>query len=272
MQHARLIRSVSASITAAALAGVLVVACQENTGPSSRAAIINGPIQAFGQGSAHSWVQLDSVGSPSAVGIAFTESALVGLPTTVSGPSPTALMATLPFPAEAAGTGFDHAELGWNPNGHDPQMIYGAPHFDAHFYLVSQATQHAIVPSDPAFGAKASNLPASSFVPTGYVPPPGNVAASAVPQMGVHWTDVRSPEFNGQPFTRTFIYGSWDGKYIFLEPMISRAYLESHPNVTQAIPQPAQWAAAGAAPTTWTVAYDAGAKEFRITLGGLTRH
>ena len=90
--------------------------------------------------------------------------------------------------------------------------------------------------------------------------------------MGLHWTDTKSSEFSGQPFTNTFIYGSWDGQYIFLEPMITKAYLESHPvNATKNIPQPAQWSKAGSYPTTYTVNYDATAKEFRITLGGLIK-
>jgi hypothetical protein len=216
-------------------------------------------------------MQTDATGAPVSLGVALTESALAGLPTTVSGPSPTAVMATLPLPAGAAVTGFDHAEIGWNPLGHEPAALYGAPHFDLHFYTVSSATQLAILPSDPQWAAKASALPADAFVPTGYAPPPAPIAASAVPQMGVHWTDVKSPELNGQPFTSTFIYGSWDGRFIFLEPMVTKAFLETHPNVTRQIPQPARWAQAGAYPTSYTVAYDAAAKEYRFTLGGLAK-
>jgi hypothetical protein len=253
-----------------AAAGV-AVGCSNDTSPTL-ATLSYGPTVAFGQGAARTWVQTDDHGAPSSLGIALTEAALVGLPTTVSGPSPTALMASLPLPAAAAGTGFDHAEIGWNPNGHEPPQLYGQPHFDLHFYQVSMSTQMAILPSDPQFGAKAANLPAAAFVPAGYVPPPAPIAASAVPQMGVHWTDVKAPELNGQPFTNTFIYGSWDGKFIFLEPMVSKTYLETHPNTTQSIPQPAQWASAGSHPTTYSVAWDAGAKEFRFTLGGLVKH
>ena len=36
----------------------------------------------------------------------------------------------------------------------------------------------------------------------------------------------------GKTFTETFIYGSWDGKFIFLEPMITKAYLESLKNTS----------------------------------------
>ena len=249
------------------------LSCSDGTTAVDKSALVYGPPVAFAQGSARSWVQMDGGGAASAIGIALSETALNGLPTTVSGPSPTAIMATLPLPAEAAGTGFDHAEIGWNPLGHDPLRIYGLPHFDMHFYTVTSATQLAIVPNDPQWATKAANLPSGAYVPVGYVAPPAPIAASAVPQMGVHWTDVTSPEFNGQGFSSTFIYGSWDGQFIFLEPMITKAYLDSHPsNAIRTIPQPAQWARSGSYPTTYGVNYDAAAKEFRITLGGLTKH
>ena len=127
------------------------------------------------------------------------------------------------------------------------------------------------LPNDPQFATKAANFPAAAYVPAGYVPPPGPAAANAIPQMGLHWTSTSASELNGQAFTSTFIYGSWDGRFIFLEPMITKAYLESHPNVTSPIAQPTTWAAAGYYPTTSTVKYDPTAKEYRIVLGGLTK-
>jgi hypothetical protein len=56
---------------------------------------------------------------------------------------------------------------------------------------------------------------------------------TAIPRMGTHWPDMRSPELQGmlgnpqgyRPFTTTFIYGSWDGDFIFAEPMITRAFI-----------------------------------------------
>ena len=250
----------------------VAIACSDSATGVDKSALVYGPTVAFGQGSARAWVQTDAGGAASSIGIALTETALTGLPTTVSGPSPTAIMASLPLPVEAAGTAFDHAEIGWNPLGHDPVPIYGQPHFDMHFYTISAATQAAILPNDPQWATKAANLPGAAFVPTGYVSPPAPIAASAVPQMGVHWTDVKSPEFTGQGFSSTFIYGSWDGQFIFLEPMITKAYLDNHPaNVTRDIPQPVQWAKSGSYPTTYSVNYDASAKEFRIMLGGLTK-
>jgi len=50
--------------------------------------------------------------------------------------------------------------------------------------------------------------------------------------------DVLSPEFNGQPFTHTFIYGSYDGKVNFLEPMATLSFLSGGTTVHKAIRQP----------------------------------
>lgn len=259
------------ALVAAATVGI-ATACSDSAGPDSKAGTFYGPSVAVAQGAARAWVQTDASGTPTALGIRMTEQALTGLPATAPGPNPAALMVTLPLPDQAKGIGFDHAVLGWNPNGHDPRQLYGYPHFDVHFYMVSSAVQNAILPSDPQYATKAANFPSANFIPAGYVPPPGVAANNAVPQMGVHWTDVHSPELNGHLFTNTFIYGSWDGKYIFLEPMITKAYLETHPNTSQAIPQPAQWAAPGRYPTTYSVNYDASAHEFLFTLGDLVAH
>lgn len=252
----------------------VAVACSDTAAPPvSKAGTFYGTAASFAQGSARAWVTTDASGAPTAMGVVMTAASLQGLPTTSPpGPNPMALMVTLPLPEQAKGIGFDHAELGWNPTGHAPVHIYDVPHFDLHFYMIDGAAEAAILPSDPQFAAKAGNFPTGAFVPTGYHAPPGTPADNVIPQMGVHWVDATSPEFNGQPFTKTFIFGSWDGRFIFVEPMIAKAYLETLPNAEQAIPQPATWPTAGRFPTTYAVNYDATAKEYRFTLGGLTQH
>jgi hypothetical protein len=88
--------------------------------------------------------------------------------------------------------------------------------------------------------------------------------------MGLHWADPSGPEFNGQAFGKTFIYGSYDGKFIFAEPMLTKAYLESKPAaIATPVKLPAQYAVSGYQPTSYTVSYDAAAKEYRISLTGL---
>jgi hypothetical protein len=249
----------------------IATACSSSSAPDSKANTFFGPSLTLGQGTARAWLEVDATGAPSALGITMSELALSGLPATAVPPNPTAAMVSLGLPDQAKVTGFDHAEVGWNPQGHEPPQLYGAPHFDVHFYMVSTATQMAILPNDPQYATKAANFPTATYIPAGYVPPPGAAVGNAIPQMGLHWTNTAAPELNGQAFTNTFIYGSWDGRFIFLEPMITKAYLESHPNVTTPIAQPTSWAASGYYPTTYTVKYDPTTKEYRFVLGGLTK-
>ena len=164
------------------------------------------------------------------------------------------------------GTPYRFVGLDWNPAGHVPPGIYDQPHFDFHFYPIAEAERDAIVPSDPEFGAKGERVPAAEYVPAGYRKLPG-----AVPLMGAHWVDPKSPELNGEPFTRTFLYGSWDGELTFAEPMITKAFLETKPDFQAPIAVPARYAAAGRYPTEYRVYWSAGAKEYRVALAGLVQ-
>ncbi|RYD93814.1 MAG: hypothetical protein EOP50_10530, partial [Sphingobacteriales bacterium] len=58
--------------------------------------------------------------------------------------------------------------------------------------------------------------------------------------MGKHWADTTAVEFHGKKFEKTFIYGSYNGKFIFLEPMIALDYLKTKPNITLPISQAAK--------------------------------
>ena len=163
-------------------------------------------------------------------------------------------------------TPFRHVGFNWNPGGHEPPGIYDAPHFDFHFYMIPVADRLAIIPTDSAaFNAKARNYPAAEFVPAGYIAP----APLGIPQMGVHWIDPTSPEFNGQAFTRTFIYGSWNGKLIFAEPMITKATIESRQTITAPIGVPQQYDRPGRYPSSYTIRWNEVAKQYEVALTGL---
>ena len=176
----------------------------------------------LGNGTARSYL-ISQGGTPTELGIALSATALDGLQTA---PVMGGYESLLPLPAHNP-TQYQVIGLNWNPGGHPPPMVYTVPHFDFHFYMTSLAERNTIDPSDPTFGAKAASLPAANLRPTRYVADP---PTNAIPHMGLHWTDSTAAEFHGQPFTRTFIAGSWDGQFTFLEPMVTRAYLLTHPN------------------------------------------
>ena len=233
---------------------------------------------------------------PLEVGVSLTEGVMDGLPTaegpaTHPGPthgheSMTVLLLDLP---QQNPTPYRFVQLNWNPAGHEPAAIYGLPHFDFHFYTVPPEVRDAIVPTDPDFADRAASLPAAQFRPPFYVDNATAVglpaAAVTVPRMGLHWVDVRSPELQlalgnpagFQPFTKTFFLGSWDGRFIFGEPMITRAYLLGKQQAEaedrdEIIPVSisAQVQPAGFYPTAYRIAYDPDAHEFRVGLTGLT--
>ncbi len=238
-----------------------------------------GPPVKVGNGMARAYVVMDDKNgkTPLELGIALDERALDGLPSTEMG-----YMYLLPLPAHAPDP-YKLIELDWNPHGHEPPGVYTVPHFDFHFYTITLAERNAIVPSNPNFAAEANNLPSDGYVPPFYaaLAGPGQMPADiAVPMMGVHWSDVRSPELQGllghpenyQPFTKTFIYGSWNGRFIFYEPMVTREYLLSKPDASGGIPVPALYPEAGYFPTSYKVTYDAQAKQYRVALTGLAWH
>ena len=256
----RTARTRALGIATATLGGVAatVFACSDATAPDGSGTFF-GPVTAMGGGSGRAYVTLDRAGAPTDLGVALTEGALTNLPAAT-----TEFVFTLP--AEASATPFRHAVVDWQPQGHPPPMVYTVPHFDVHFYMITPAEREAIVLGDAQLTAKLTRQPAAEFVPEGYVT--GMPSA----RMGMHWNDPAAPERTGQPFTKTFIYGSYDGTFIFAEPMIAKSYLETKPAaVVTPVKLPARYATRGYQPTSYTVAYDAAAKEYLVALSGLVQ-
>lgn len=141
-----------------------------------------------------------------------------------------------------SGSPFQFVMVNWNSSGHEPDSIYGLPHFDFHFYTSSQGDVMNYMDS-----IKLSKLPGAEYVPANHV------AVHPLPMMGNHYIDVTSPELHGKKFTETFIYGSYDSKVVFYEPMITLDFLKSTQNFERSIPQPARYQQAGYFPTKMKV-------------------
>jgi len=89
----------------------------------------------------------------------------------------------------------------------------------------------------------------------------------AVPNMGTHYIDSTAAELHGAAFDKTFIYGFYQGDLYFFEPMITKAFFETKPNVTVDIKQPAAFKVTGKAyPKKYTVSYDSARKEYSVEL------
>jgi hypothetical protein len=281
-QAARLIAP-RLTVAAAAAAVALVAACEQDrsvTDPDaafSRGAAsqqgtgtIYGAAVRMGQGTARTYVTAEN-GRVVEVGVALTEGALRGLPRAHHNHDDAhdhGAEFVLPMHPRNP-TPYKHVGINWVPNGHPPVGIYTLPHFDFHFYMITEAERNAIDPSDPQWLKKARNLPSPEYIPANYVSTHVlagvNPEEETFPRMGLHWIDVTSPELHGATFTSTFIYGSYDGKIIFGEPMITKAFLESKPNFRKELPAAAQ----GYNPGSYRIYWNEKTQEHRIALADL---
>jgi len=216
---------------------------------------------ALGNDSIRSFIQIDESGQPSSIGLLIGENALNGLPTdTVPGMPDYEYKVPLPQKINIP-TGVDHIEVDWNPFGHDPAPIYGVPHFDFHFYYISETEQASVIPGP-------DTIPVSpQYVPKDYIS-----SGIAVPNMGTHWADTTAPEYHGVPFTATFIYGFYHGDFSFVEPMITKAFLETHPDYSASVKQPESFQRSGYYATAYHAKYDAAKHQYTVMLSGLTKH
>lgn len=215
------------------------------------------PTQPIGKGVARAWVSENKNGEPVAVGLNFTAKSLENLPSTPAN-------YVFILPKNKGKNFYTHVLLDWNPQGHEPPHVYDLAHFDVHFYIIPNEERMAIGPDDIA---QFDNLPKAKYVPPLYLRGPGGV-----PQMGVHWVDLLSPEFNGGVFSKTFIWGSYDAKFIFWEPMVTLDYLLSLPNDLVPLRQPSAYQTDGYYATKFKVSYSVNPKEYTVALLDLVYH
>ena len=292
----------------AALAIASFIACSDpaSTGIQATAAALDragfdqagahrqyGTSQKVGNGTVRTYIVMDQKngGRPLEVGVALSEKALEGLPAPVASSDPMANMHmyTLDLPAKNP-TQYKFVQFDWNPAGHEPAGVYDLPHFDFHFYTVPVEVRNSILPSDPQYATKAANYPAPEYRAPFYLDAAtaagAPAAAVTIPMMGLHWLDVRSPELqmltgNPQgyrPFTKTFIYGTWNGQFIFDEPMITRAHILEKRTATDPlvvdelvpVSTPEKYSPAGFYPSAYRISWDAQQKEYRIALTQLS--
>lgn len=218
----------------------------------------------IGKGSAHTVVRTDADGKPVAVGVVLTESALEGLPPPVKG-GPPDVPFLLPMPKKGPRTVIDHVVINWEPAGHPPPKVYDVPHFDFHFYLRGHKAQQQVRFKSDAESGDPSQQPPAELMPAGYVIPPG----TAVPKMGVHAINPKAAEFQGQPFTATFIYGYHNKQLTFLEPMATIEFLKSKPTFSAPVVRPGKYLKAGVYPSSYSIKYEPAGKNYEVSLEGL---
>jgi hypothetical protein len=191
-------------------------------------------------------------GKTSSLGLFLSDGVLEGLPAHVDMSAVDPIVPMVPGINDIA---IQHVTVGYNPHGHEPDGIFTLPHFDFHFYLITNAERMMIDPSrGAAFEAEANAIVSPDRMPSAFVPaiPPGApFVAGTAPFMGLHWVDLyrSSATQPSIPFEHEFINGTYNGEWIFLEPMITNAWLASKASHSEPIKQPQTYVRPGSYPT-----------------------
>lgn len=268
------------SMAAAILGAVGLAGCA--AGP------MTGAPASLGNGSVASYAEIDAGGAPKAIGVRFSAGALDNLPTAHSdghrcfdanGDGRIDLATecaawherVLPLPSELARRAdmpFKWVLLNWNPHGHVPPGIYDTPHFDVHFMIEPIEKIFALQagPCGPEHMRCDQFETARKPVPAAYMPAAFKDVGAAAPAMGNHLVDVEGPEFKGQKFTRSWIYGAYDGRVTFYEEMVDRAYLLSRPASCFPIVSPNAVALGGYYPTRSCVRYAPESDSYTVSI------
>ncbi|MDX1431911.1 MAG: hypothetical protein R3286_05625 [Gammaproteobacteria bacterium] len=251
-----------------------------------------GPVVGMGNGTMRTYLAVNAADEPVELGVVMDRSTLDGLPAEpnaagrcfdlngnggIDGHSECEgdYEYVLAFPANVADRAdvpFQWITLNWNVRGHAPPGIYDLPHIDFHFYIANEASVRAIKLGSCGFFIDCKDFErASQPVPAKYVDARHVSVGAAVGAMGNHLVDTASPELGKPPkkFAHTFIFGAYDGRITFYEPMITREYLLSNPVKCMPIKQPAAWQVSGYYPTRYCIRYHEKADKYTVSLEGL---
>jgi hypothetical protein len=183
-------------------------------------------------------------------------------------PAPVTALA-LP-PAAQASTGLTHMTVFWESMGHPPGP-YLTPHFDFHFYTIGQDQRLAM---DCADLSKPAELAAGYTLPDVALPPPmaamigtSMLTGLCVPQMGMHSLLSSEMESTGL-FRGTMVIGYYQGKPIFIEPMITKEMLLEQKAFE--LPIPAIPGLAGNRPRAFRAEFDTAQKAYRFVFSDFT--
>lgn len=201
-------------------------------------------------------------------------------------------------------TPFEHMGFYANQEGHAPEGVYSKPHLDVHFFNISQEERSQIQGSPAGLhggsNTEYADLPPDGFLPDKYIlfttnsnplpagaeidpfAPDAPIPATADIEQGLHWVPNDAPELTGGAavWEQTFIFGSYDNKVNFWEPMITREFLESLGTPEDGfketdvrhftIPQPERFQENSYYPLSYTIGYSADHNEYFVSLDELT--
>lgn len=251
-----------------------------------------GPVVNMGNGTIRAYLAVDSADVPVELGVVMDGRALDGLP---AEPSTTGrcfdlngngridagsecegdhevVLALPSVVSDRWDIPFQWLAVNWNVHGHAPPGIYDLPHMDFHFYIANEASVRAIGTGSCGFFIDCEHFKRATQPVTGkYVDSRHVSVDAAVAAMGNHLVDTTAPELAKPPkkFTHTFIFGAYDGRITFYEPMVTREYLLSKPVMCAPIKQPSAWQISGYYPARYCIRHHDKVDKYTVSLEGL---
>ena len=246
-----------------------------------------------GDGSVTAFTQTDRRGKPETVGMVFDEDTLDGLPHDPPSDGKycfdkdgdgtvdpmhecsNGYESELAFGDEFTtdvDTPITYLLLNWNPMGHMPPDVYDKPHFDVHFYLTPEEQRKEIRVGPCGELVHCDDYELAEKLPDHqYYPPKYESTGAVAPAMGNHLINTDGPEFHGEPFTHTWIFGSYDREITFYEPMITHQWYSELVSGERAdecfdIPRPDAVAESGWYPTEYCTRHRENRAEVTTTL------
>jgi hypothetical protein len=232
----------------------------------------------IGNGIIESIAEVDDEGILTTLGIIFHKGSLENLPTAVTDghrcgdfnadgtidPETECLKwheRVIPFPSDISRRSdipFKWVLVNYNPHGHMPEGVWNTAHFDVHFYLDPIEKVFSIMPGNcgPEYVRCDQFMVATKPVPSNYIHKDFQNVNAVAPAMGNHLIDPTGMEFHGKPFTRSWIYGTYDGRITFWEEMLSVEFLKSRPDNCFSIKLPEAVAVSGYYPTNVCTRYN----------------
>ena len=237
-------------------------ASEENSGlasgdsKSEKLHVFKGPQVQYGEGKIRSFVSLNDEDFPVEIGFIMTKEVFDNIEIL-----PGFDIATV-FPLHQKAkdvTPFEHLVLKWS-EGHPPAFF--DPHFDFYFYMISNEERLAIPEYSPETQDLFTLFPPEGYMPEDYGTPPGQ--GGVYPYIGKHWLPLNLPAY--LPFTSIMVLGTFNGEYIFTEPMATLDFLTSDPDFSSPYSQPELFQESNNYPTRYNIYVDPKTEDVYVTL------
>ncbi|MDX1752273.1 MAG: hypothetical protein R3259_03735 [Salinimicrobium sediminis] len=218
--------------------------------------VFKGPQVQYGEGKIRSFISLDDDDFPVEIGFIMTKEVFDNVEIL-----PEFDIATV-FPLHQKAkevTPFEHLALKWS-EGHPPAFF--DPHFDFYFYMISNEERLSIPEYTPETEDFFTLYPPEGYMPEDYGTPPGQ--GGVYPYIGKHWLPLNLPAY--LPFTSIMVLGTFNGEYIFTEPMATLDVLISDPDISAEFSQPEFFHESNNYPTRYNIYEDSKTGDVYVTL------